>query len=105
MGPRAASGYRRDGSDASARSLLDQAVQRAERFGARAEGSARTGAVTPEALLEAGRDLDADLIVISTRARAVEGQPFLGHGPEYLLEHAPQTVLAVIFPPEGEATS
>jgi Kef-type K+ transport system membrane component KefB/nucleotide-binding universal stress UspA family protein len=96
-----AAGYHGDGPDIAAQSLLDQAVRRAERFGARAQGSARIGAVTPEALLAAGREFDADLIVISTRARAVEGRPFLGHGPEFLLEHAPQTVLALIFPPEG----
>ncbi|HSK22586.1 MAG TPA: cation:proton antiporter [Egicoccus sp.] len=96
----AAVGGRGEGSEVAAQSLLDQAVERAKRFGANAEGSVRTGAVTPEALLAAGRDLDADLIVLSTRARDIEGRPFLGHGAEYLLEHAPQTVITIIFPPE-----
>jgi Kef-type K+ transport system membrane component KefB len=90
------------GAEAAASSLLDQAVERARRFGADARGSARTGAVTPEALLAAGTDLRSELIVLSARSRAVAGQPFIGHGIEYLLEHAPQTVVVVIFPPEGQ---
>ncbi|MEX1162490.1 MAG: cation:proton antiporter [Nitriliruptor sp.] len=95
-------GGRGTGTESTARSVLDQAVQRASRFGADATGSARTGAVTPEAILAAAQDLGSDLIVLSARSRAVEGKPFLGHGTEYLLEHAPQTVVTVIFPPEGE---
>jgi Kef-type K+ transport system membrane component KefB/nucleotide-binding universal stress UspA family protein len=91
-----------EGSEVAARTVLDQASDRARRFGARVQVSARTGSVTPEALLAAGRDLGADLLVLSARSRAVEGQPFLGHGIEFLLEHAPQTVAAVIFPPEGQ---
>ncbi|MFA9443767.1 cation:proton antiporter [Egicoccus sp. AB-alg6-2] len=98
-------GHPGEGSEVAAQSLLDQAVERARRFGVEARSSVRTGAVTPEALLAAGTDLGSDLIVISTRSRAVEGRPFLGHGAEYLLEHAPQTVVAVIFPPEGENNS
>jgi Kef-type K+ transport system membrane component KefB/nucleotide-binding universal stress UspA family protein len=90
------------GAEVAARSVLDQATQRAQRFGAQAHSSVRTGAVTPEALLAAASDLESDVIVLSARSRAVEGQPFLGHGIEYLLEHAPQTVIAIIFPSEGQ---
>jgi len=93
-------GGRGAGVEAATQSLLDQATDRARRFGAEVSASVRRGAVTPEALLDAGDELGADLIVLSTRARDIEGRPFLGHGPEYLLEHAPQTVMAIVFPPE-----
>ncbi|MFP5308140.1 MAG: cation:proton antiporter [Actinomycetes bacterium] len=87
--------------DAAAGTIVDQALQRATSFGARAEGLVRSGTVAPEAILAAAEERDADLLVVSVQARAVEGHPFLGHGTEYLLEHAPQTVLAVIFPPDA----
>ncbi len=92
----------RAGAEAAAQSLVDQAVQRTQRFGARVSGSMRPGTVTHEVLLEAAQDLESDVIVISTLSRAVEGRPFIGHGAEYLLEHAPQTVIALIFPTEEE---
>ena len=80
--------------------LLQQAVARAERFGARAQGFALGGTVTSEVVLDAARERDSDLLVLSVQARAVEGRAFLGHGTEYLLEHAQQTVMTIIFPPE-----
>jgi Kef-type K+ transport system membrane component KefB/nucleotide-binding universal stress UspA family protein len=87
--------------DAAAGTIIEQAVQRASSFGARAEGLVRSGAVAPEAIIAAADERGADLLVVSVQARAVEGHPFLGHGTEYLLEHATQTVLAVIFPPDA----
>jgi nucleotide-binding universal stress UspA family protein len=42
--------------------------------------------------------VDADAIFLGTQVRSVEGQPFLGHGTEYLLEHARQAVLVLVFP-------
>jgi len=92
-----------DKVDLAPRELLAQAVQRAEQFGARVEGVSRTGAVPAEILLEAADELGSDLLVLSTQARAVNGRPFLGHGTEFLLEHAPQTVVVVIFPADPEA--
>jgi nucleotide-binding universal stress UspA family protein len=89
----------RSSAEVAAQTLLDQAVERAGRFGATASSSVRTGAVTSEAILAAGRELGSDLLVLSVQSRALEGRPFLGHGTEYLLEHAPQTVLTIIFPP------
>lgn len=88
------------GAEGAAETLLQQATARAERFGASANGVVRTGAVTAEAVLAAGRELGSDLLVVSVQARAVEGRPFLGHGTEFLLEHAPQTMLVIIFPPD-----
>jgi len=92
-----------DKVDLAPRELLAQAVERAEQFGARVGGTSRTGAVPAEVILEASAQLGSDLLVLSTQARAVNGRPFLGHGTEFLLEHAPQTVVVVIFPaaPEG----
>lgn len=82
----------------AAKALADEAVQRASRFGARARGTLRGGSVTPEALLDAGRDLGSEVLVLGAQARTANGRPFLGHGTEYLLEHAPQIVVTVIFP-------
>lgn len=90
----------RTSAEAAAQTLLDQAAQRAERFGAKTRTNVRTGAVTSEAILAASRELDSDLLVISVQSRALEGRPFLGHGTEFLLEHAPQTVITIIFPPD-----
>ena len=44
----------------------------------------------------------ADAIFLGTEVRSLEGQPFLGHGTEYLLEHARQTVLVLVFPASEE---
>ena len=93
----------RSSAEHAAQSLLQQATERAERFGAGANGIVRTGAVTSEVVLAAGRELLSDLLILSVQSRAVEGRPFLGHGTEFLLEHAPQTVLAIIFPPDPES--
>lgn len=40
----------------------------------------------------------ADLLVLGAKVRSYSGQPFLGHGIEYLLEHATQTVVVVVYP-------
>jgi Kef-type K+ transport system membrane component KefB/nucleotide-binding universal stress UspA family protein len=93
----------RTGSDRSGQELVDQAVERASRFGATATGSIWGGPAAPDSLLRAAEDLGSELIVLGTRSRDLGGRAFLGHGTEFLLEHAPQTVVLVIFPTETDA--
>lgn len=90
------------GSDRSGQELVDQAAERARRFGARAEGSLWGGTAAPDALLHAADELGSDMIVMSAQSRDLGGAPFLGHGTEFLLEHALQTVVLVVFPTETE---
>jgi hypothetical protein len=49
---------------------------------------------------------EADLIVIGAQLRVYGGQPFLGHGVEWLLEYSHQTVVVVVLPlAEGESAT
>jgi Kef-type K+ transport system membrane component KefB/nucleotide-binding universal stress UspA family protein len=83
--------------------LLAKAMARAERFGVTAEGHTRQGVTPYEGVQQLAVETDADAIVLGAQVRSLEGQPFLGHGTEYLLEHARQTVLVVVFPSDDEA--
>lgn len=84
--------------------LVEEAAERMRRFGAEVSGATLSGTIAHQTLLEAAGTFSSDVIVIATQSRAVGGGPFFGHGAEYLLEHAPQTVIAVIFPPEEAAS-
>ena len=84
----------------AAAGLLGRSVARARRFGMVPSGLTRVGASVWEELLDAARERDSDVIVVATQTRDLGGQPFLGHGIEYLLEHAPQTLVIVAFPPD-----
>lgn len=78
---------------------LSRAWQVADRFGQGAAPLVRVGAVAADEILNAARERDADLLVLGAQSRrGDDGHPFLGHGTEFLLEHAPQTVLVVVFP-------
>ncbi|HEX2029672.1 MAG TPA: cation:proton antiporter [Nitriliruptorales bacterium] len=82
----------------AATTLLQRTRNLARRFGPAASGVLRTGATPHKELLAAVEERDADLLVLSTQARTQEGRPFLGHGTEYLLEHAAPAVVVVVFP-------
>lgn len=75
----------------------------ASSFGAGSAVAVRHGAVPADELLRAADEWDADTIVLGTSVRSANGRPFLGHGTEWLLEHARQTVIAVVFPSVGGA--
>ena len=62
----------------------------------------RGGTVAADELQRAAAEWQADVIVVGTTVRAVEGRPFLGHGTESLLETSPQTVVVVVLPARGE---
>lgn len=88
----------------AARTLVAGAVTLAGRFGAHVSGLARVGAVPYEEVLQVASERDADTIVVGTHVRQLDDRAFLGHSTEYLLEHAPQTLVVVAFPPKvGDA--
>lgn len=92
------------GGDATAQGLLAQSIARAERFGVRANGRSLEGVTPYEGVQDVATEVNADAIVLGAQVRRSDGQPFLGHGTEYLLEHAPQTVIVVVFPVEDDDT-
>ncbi len=67
-------------------------------FGSGSHVQARHAAVPADELLSAAQEWRADTIVLGATVRAVDGRPVLGHGTEWLLEHAKQTVITVVFP-------
>ncbi|MBW3578502.1 MAG: cation:proton antiporter [Actinobacteria bacterium] len=79
---------------------LRRARTLAERFGGAASAQARAGPVAYEEILAAANERDVDLIVLGAQVRSHDGRPFLGHGTEYLLEHAHPPVAVVVFPAE-----
>lgn len=83
-------------------SLLNKALARAERFGVTADGHTLHGVTPYEGVQQIADERDADAIVMTAQVRSVEGEPFLGHGTEYLLEHAPQTVMVIVFPADEQ---
>ncbi|MDP8960203.1 MAG: cation:proton antiporter, partial [Actinomycetota bacterium] len=82
---------------ATVESLLTRSLDRARRFGLPARGHARIGVSPYEGLLKTADEHGADLVVVGSELRSLQDTPFFGHGVEYLLEHAQQTVLAVVF--------
>ncbi|MBW3657176.1 MAG: cation:proton antiporter [Actinobacteria bacterium] len=82
----------------TARTLLSRSVALAGRFGSVATGYTRVGSSAHEQLLEAAEERRADTIVIGCQIASIGGKPFLGHGVEYLLERATQTLIIVCYP-------
>ena len=78
---------------------LQRARDLAERFGGAVSVGVRTGAVQHEEVLREAEANASDLVVVGAQARAGDlDHPFLGYGPEYLLQHAPMMVAAIVFP-------
>ena len=98
------------GSDApvgelpTAQGLLAKAMARVGRFGVDAEGHICQGVSPYQGVQQVADSASSDAIVLGAQVRSLEGQPFLGHGTEYLLEHARQTVLVVVFPSNEDTT-
>jgi nucleotide-binding universal stress UspA family protein len=74
----------------------------AEAYGARGVFQARRAPMAADELLRTAEEWQADTIVIGATVRPIDGRPFLGHGTEWLFEHARQTVIGVVFPPSDE---
>lgn len=78
--------------------VLASSMSRAERFGVRSSVHIRAGSSVSQELITAANLVQADLLVTSAQVRNTDGDLFLGHGTEYLLEHASQTLVVVLFP-------
>lgn len=88
----------------SAEGQLTRAVSLAQRFGRGASPVLRVGSTASEEIIECANDRGADLLVIGAQLRRhQDGRPFLGHGAEFVLEHAPQTVAVVVLPETSSA--
>ncbi|MGH9103067.1 MAG: cation:proton antiporter [Acidimicrobiales bacterium] len=81
-----------------AQRVLTQAQSMAEELGVSSTASIRFAPSPGEEVVQAARDVGADLIVIGTQVRLTEGHPFLGHTVEHVLEHADPTAVVVALP-------
>lgn len=84
--------------DDSVSGMLDEARELAGKFGRSVTSHKRMGPSVGMELALTADETAADLLVLGATVRSYSGRPFLGHGVEYLLEHAEQTVLVVVFP-------
>jgi len=91
-----------EGPSPAAERQLERVQEVAAGFGSGSHVAARHAAVPADELVEAAKEWRADTIVLGATMRPVDGRPFLGHGTEWLLEHAPETVITVVFPPAGD---
>ncbi len=91
-----------DGRDGPGARQLERVRGVAAAFGVRDVTLAvAEGPVAADELGRAAEAWQADVVVVGTVMRAVDGRPFLGHGTEWLLENAPQTVVVVALPGRG----
>ncbi len=88
--------------DATLQPAVGQQVDRAHAlalsFGQAPEIVVRYAPTPHQDLGDAATEFGADTLVVGTTVRQHDGRPFLGHGTEWLLQHAEQTVVAVVFP-------
>ncbi len=81
--------------------VLRQADDLAARFGCVVTPLTRVGPSLGQEVIAAAGERESELIVMGAEARVNDDGLFLGHGVEYVLEHAWQTVAVVVFPAEG----
>ena len=84
--------------DESVTGILEEARSLASKFGRTVNALTRNGPSVGMELAITAEETGADLLVLGAKVRSYSGQPFLGHGIEYLLEHTQQTVMVVVFP-------
>lgn len=82
--------------------VLASSMARADRFGVQSAAHIRKGASPAEELIRAADHAGADILVTSAIVRDTDSELFLGHGTEYLLEHAQQTLMVVLFPEQDQ---
>ena len=96
----------RGGDDAGLTPAVQRQIARvresAGAFGTSGVFQARRAPMAADELLRSAEEWEADTIVVGATVRPVDGRPFLGHGTEWLFEHARQTVIGVVFPPSDE---
>lgn len=96
----------RGGDDAGLSPAVQRQIARvresADAFGTSGVFQARRAPMAADELLRSADEWQADTIVVGATVRPIDGRPFLGHGTEWLFEHARQTVIGVVFPPSDE---
>jgi nucleotide-binding universal stress UspA family protein len=79
--------------------ILAQAYGHALEVNANADTEIRFASVPAQEIVEQAVELEADVIVLGARLRRLDdGRPSLGPNVEHVLEHAAQTVVAVVTP-------
>jgi Kef-type K+ transport system membrane component KefB/nucleotide-binding universal stress UspA family protein len=78
--------------------VLARAHEHALEVRASADTEIRFASAPAEDIVRHATELEADLIVLGAQLRNLDGRPNLGPTTEHVLEHAPQTVVAVVMP-------
>ena len=79
-----------------------RSVALAAELGVDTQGHVVRGRSSPgEEIVTAAREAEADLIVLGSHARRLEGRPYLGANVEHVLEDSDATVVVVILPDDG----
>jgi Kef-type K+ transport system membrane component KefB/nucleotide-binding universal stress UspA family protein len=78
--------------------VLAKAHQHALEVRAAADTEIRFASSPAEEIVRHANQIQADLIVLGAQLRNLDGRPSLGPNAEHVLEHAPQTVVAVVMP-------
>lgn len=78
--------------------VLAEAHAHAVEVRAAADTEIRFASSPAEEIVRHASEIQADLIVLGAQLRNLDGRPSLGPTTEHVLEHAPQTVVAVVMP-------
>ena len=78
--------------------VLARAHEHAVGVRATADTEIRFASAPAEEIIRHASEVEADLIVLGAQLRNLDGRPSLGPTTEHVLEHAPQTVVAVVMP-------
>ena len=78
--------------------VLARAHEHALEVRASADTEIRFASAPADDIVRHASEAEADLIVLGAQLRNLDGRPSLGPTTEYVLEHAPQTVVAVVMP-------
>lgn len=81
-----------------ASSVLEQARELADQHSVETRQTVREGTATADELLAEAEQINADVIVLGTTIRRLQGRAFLGHTVEHVLDHAQAAVVVVATP-------
>ena|SRR5688572_409420 len=87
--------FPRSGSDAQARASADSARRRAEKVGASEVHTTVGGGEPAEVLVEAAKELEADLLVVGSKGMSSPSRFLLGSVPDKVSHHAPCDLVIV----------
>src|SRR3954469_9309315 len=81
-----------------ASSVLEQARELADQHSVETRQTVREGTAAADELRAEAEQIDADVIVLGTTIRRLQGRAFLGHTVEHVLDHAQAAVVVVATP-------